>query len=154
MDADTLVATLQAAVPDAQVERAPSIDLQTTIYAARDGVPALARVLRDDPAFAFSFLAELPAVDVWPAEPRYEVVYLLVSIANRLRLRIKVRLAAADPHVASVSGIWPAANWLEREGGGMFGIAFDGHPDPRPPLMPEDWEGDPLPQGFPGPKPR
>jgi NADH-quinone oxidoreductase subunit C len=149
MDADTLVATLQAAVPDAQVERAPSRDLQTTIYASRDGVPALARVLRDDPALAFGFLAELTAVDVWPKEPRYEVVYILVSIANRLRLRIKVRLAAADPHVASVSGIWPAANWLEREVWDMFGIAFDGHPDPRRLLMPEDWQGYPLRKDYP-----
>src|SRR3954469_703987 len=115
MDADTLVATLQAAVPDAQVERAPSVDLQTTIYAARDGVPALARLLRDDPALGFAFLAELTAVDVWPKEPRYELVYIVVSIAKRLRLRIKVRLAAADPHIATVTGIWPAADWLERE---------------------------------------
>src|SRR6476661_6463042 len=150
MDADTLVATLQAAVPDAQVERAPSSDLQTTIYASRDGVPALARALRDDPALAFGFLAELTAVDFWPKEPRYEVVYILVSIVNRLRLRIKVRLAAADPHVATVSGIWPAANWLEREVWDMFGIAFDGHPDPRRLLMPGDWEGYPARKDYPG----
>src|SRR3954463_5043406 len=149
MDADTLVATLQAAVPDAQVERAPSIDLQTTIYASSDAVPALARVLRDDPALAFGFLAELTAVDVWTKEPRYEVVYILVSIVNRLRLRIKVRLPAADPHVASVTGIWPAANWLEREVWDMFGIAFDGHPDPRRLLMPEDWQGYPLRKDYP-----
>jgi NADH-quinone oxidoreductase subunit C len=149
MDADTLVATLQAAVPDAQVERAPSVDLQATIYASRDAVPALARLLRDDPALAFGFLAELTAVDVWPKEPRYEVVYILVSLANRLRLRIKVRLAAADPHLATVTGIWPAANWLEREVWDMFGIAFDGHPDPRRLLMPEDWQGYPLRKDYP-----
>jgi len=149
MDADTLVATLQAAVPDAQVERAPSIDLQTTIYASGDAVPALARVLRDDPALAFGFLAELTAVDVWPKEPRYELVYIVVSIAKRLRLRIKVRLAAADPHIATVTGIWPAADWLEREVWDMFGIAFDGHPDPRRLLMPEDWQGYPLRKDYP-----
>ena len=149
MDADTLVATLQAAVPEAQVERAPSVDLQTTIYASRGGMPALAGVLRDDPALAFRFLAELTAVDVWPKEPRYEVVYILVSIANRLRLRIKVRLAGTDPHLATVTGIWPAANWLEREVWDMFGIAFDGHPDPRRLLMPEDWQGYPLRKDYP-----
>ena len=144
MDADTLVATLQAAVPHAQIERVPSIDLQTTIAISRDEVPALARVLRDRPELAFNFLAELTAVDFWPKEPRYEVVYVLVSIANRLRLRMKVRMAADDPHVATVSGVWPAANWLEREVWDLFGIAFDGHPDPRRLLMPEDWEGYPL----------
>jgi NADH-quinone oxidoreductase subunit C len=144
MDAETLVATLQAAVPGAQIESAPSIDPQTTIYASRDQVPALARALRDRPEFAFTFLAELTAVDFWPKEPRYEVVYVLVSMANRLRLRMKVRLATDDPHVATVSDVWPAANWLEREVWDLFGIAFDGHPDPRRLLMPEDWQGFPL----------
>ena len=144
MDAETLVASLQAAVPDAQVELVPSLDLQTTFYVSRDAVPALARTLQGRPELAFTFLAELTAVDFWPKEPRYEVVYLLVSIVNRLRLRMKVRLAADDPHVATVSDVWPAANWLEREVWDLFGIAFDGHPDPRRLLMPEDWQGYPL----------
>jgi NADH-quinone oxidoreductase subunit C len=144
MDADTLVATVQAAVPEAQVERAPSLDLQTTIYGSRDHVPALARALRDEPALAFDFLCELTAVDFWPKEPRYELVYVLVSLSNKLRLRLKVRLPADDPHVTTVCDVWPAANWLEREVWDMFGIAFDGHPDPRRLLMPEDWEGSPL----------
>src|ERR1700712_2936791 len=113
MDADTLVASLQALVPEAQIERAPSVDLQTTIYASRDAVPALARALRDRPELAFSFLAELTAVDLWPNEPRYEIIYMLVSIAHRLRLRVKVRISNDDPHVATVSDVWPAANWLE-----------------------------------------
>ena len=144
MDADTLVATVQAAVPEAQIEGAPSLDRQTTIYVSRDHVPELARALRDEPALAFAFLSELTAVDFWPKEPRFEVVYVLVSIAHRLRLRMKVRLAGDDPHVTTVSGVWPAANWLEREVWDLFGIAFDGHPDPRRLLMPEDWQGYPL----------
>ena len=142
MDAETLVATLQAAVPGAQIEAAPSLDLQTTIYVSRDQVPALARALREQ--FAFNFLSELTAVDFWPKEPRFEVVYVLVSIANRLRVRMKVRLPADDPHLMTVCDVWPAANWLEREVWDLFGIAFDGHPDPRRLLMPEDWQGFPL----------
>jgi NADH-quinone oxidoreductase subunit C len=144
MDAETLVATLQEAVPDAQIESAASIDLHTTLYVSRDALPAAARVLRERSELAFDFLAELTAVDFWPKEPRYEVVYVLVSIANRLRLRLKVRLAADDPRVATVSGIWPAANWLEREVWDLFSITFDGHPDPQRLLMPEDWQGYPL----------
>ena len=62
---------------------------------------------------------------------------------------LKVPLGADDPHVATVSGIWPAANWLEREVWDLFGIAFDGHPDPRRLLMPEDWEGYPLRKDYP-----
>jgi NADH-quinone oxidoreductase subunit C len=149
MDVDTLVASLQAAVPEAQIEQAPSIDLQTTVYVPRDAVPALALALRDRPEFAFTFLAELTAVDYWPKEPRYEVVYVVVSIANRLRLRVKVRLPADDPHIATVCDVWPAANWLEREVWDLFGIAFDGHPDPRRLLMPEDWQGYPLRKDYP-----
>ena len=98
-------------------------------------------------------LAELTAVDFWPREPRFEVVYILVSIAHRLRLRLKVRLHGDDAHVATVSGIWPAANWLEREVWDLFGIVFDGHPDPRRLLMPEDWEGLSAAQGLPGADP-
>jgi NADH-quinone oxidoreductase subunit C len=140
---------LHAAVPDAQIEGAATVDLHTTLYVSRDHVPALARALRDDPALDFTFLAELTAVDFWPKEPRYEVVYVLVSITHRLRLRMKVRLSADDPHIATVSSVWPAANWLERELWDMFGIAVDGHPDPRRLLMPEDWQGYPLRKDYP-----
>src|SRR5262245_43526838 len=114
-DPAALVASLQSAVPGAAVEAAPSVDLQTTIYVSRDHLAAVARVLRDSPDFAFSLLAELTAADYWPREPRFEIVYVLVSIDRRQRLRMKVRLDGADAHLATVSAIWPAANWLERE---------------------------------------
>jgi NADH-quinone oxidoreductase subunit C len=144
MDGPAIIALLQQAAPGAAIESAPSVDLQTTVYVSSDDVLDVARVLRDTPGLRFAFLAELTAVDVWPREPRFEVVYVLVSIEHRLRLRMKVRLHGADAHVATVSGIWPAANWLEREVWDLFGIVFDGHPDPRRLLMPEDWEGFPL----------
>jgi NADH-quinone oxidoreductase subunit C len=149
MDSHTLIASLQEAVPGAQIESAPTIDLQTTLYVGRDEAPAVFRALRDRPELAFSFLAELTAVDFWPREPRFELVYILVSIANKLRLRVKVRLSGTDPHVATAIDLWPAANWLEREVWDLFGIAFDGHPDPRRLLMPEDWDGYPLRKDYP-----
>jgi len=149
MDPNTLIASLQDAVPGAQLEAAASVDPQATIYATGDELPAIMRALRDRPDLAFNFLAEITAVDYWPREPRFELVYILVSIANKLRLRLKVRLAGSDPHVATVSTIWPAANWLEREVWDLFGIAFDSHPDPRRLLMPEDWEGYPLRKDYP-----
>jgi len=149
MDAAALIASLQDAVPGAQLEGAPSVDLQTTIYAPADALPSVARALRDRPELAFTFLAELTAVDFWPTEPRFELVYILVSPANRLRLRLKVRLNADAARVATVAGIWPAANWLEREVWDLFGIVFDGHPDPRRLLMPEDWDGYPLRKDYP-----
>jgi NADH-quinone oxidoreductase subunit C len=150
MDAPTLIAALQEAVPGAVLEAAPSVDLHTTMYASRDEVPALARALRDRPDLRFSFLAELTAVDFHPREPRFELVYVLVSLEHRHRVRMKVRLGGDDAaHVATVSGVWPAANWLEREVWDMFGIQFDGHPDPRRLLMPEDWDGFPLRKDYP-----
>src|ERR1051325_6992745 len=114
-DPAALVAALLSAVPGATIEPAASVDLHTTIYVSRGHVPAIARVLRDSADLKFSFLAELTAVDYWPREPRFEVVYVLVSIEHRLRLRMKVRLGgpgAEDAHISTVSDIWPAANWL------------------------------------------
>jgi NADH-quinone oxidoreductase subunit C len=149
MDSDALIAALQQAVPGAQVEAASSIDLQTTVFVSREDVPAVARALRDTPDLAYALLVELTSVDYWPREPRYEVVYILVSLAHRARLRMKVRLSGEDAHLATVSDVWPAANWLEREVWDLMGIAFDGHPDPRRLLMPEDWEGHPLRKDYP-----
>ena len=149
MDNAALITLLQEAVPGAQLEDAPTIDLQPTIYASRDDLPALARALRDRPDLAFTLLAELTAVDYWPREPRFELVYVFVSLEHRRRLRLKVRLHGDDAHVATASDVWPAANWLEREVWDLFGIAFDGHPDPRRLLMPEDWEGYPLRKDYP-----
>ena len=144
MDAAALVASLQQAVPDATLEPAATVDLHPTIFVSRDHLAAVARVLRDAAELKYSFLAELTATDYWPHEPRFEVVYVFVSIEHRRRLRMKVRLAGHDAHLETLSHLWPAANWLEREVWDLFGIAFDGHPDPRRLLMPEDWEGFPL----------
>ncbi len=144
MDAAAIVASLQQAVPDATFETTATVDLHPTFYVSRDHLVAVARALRDVPELRFALLTELTAADYWPREPRFEVVYMFVSLEHRFRVRMKVRLSGADAHVATLSGLWPGANWLEREAWDMFGIVFDGHPDPRRLLMPEDWEGFPL----------
>ncbi len=144
MDATALVVHLQEVLPAAGITAAPVSDLQTTVFAAPEPLHDTLLALRDRPELKFAFIAELTAVDYHPREPRYELIYILVSLEHRLRLRLKVQLPAHDPHVQTASDIWPAANWLEREVWDLFGIAFDGHPDPRRLLMPEDWEGYPL----------
>jgi NADH-quinone oxidoreductase subunit C len=149
MDAAALLASIQERAPGAGIEAVPGVDAHATFIAAREGLTSLARVLRDDPALSFDLLADLTVVDFWPREPRFEVVYVLVSIAHRLRMRLKVRLAGSDARLETVTGIWPGANWLEREAWDLFGIVFDGHPDPRRLLMPEDWEGYPLRKDYP-----
>lgn len=149
MDSPALLALLQEAVPGARFESAPSIDLQATLYVARDDVSAIGQVLRDRPDLRYDLLAELTAADFWPREPRFELVYMLVSIEHRVRLRLKVRLEGDDARMVTVSSIWRAANWLEREVWDLFGIVFVGHPDPRRLLMPEDWQGFPLRKDYP-----
>jgi NADH-quinone oxidoreductase subunit C len=137
------------------VEAAPATDMPT-LYVARDRLLTIARLLRDDAALQFVFLADVTAVDLFPADPRFEVVYHLASLGESYRaagasaavppsrLRIKVRVSANDATMPSVTAIWPTAAWPEREIFDLFGLTFDGHPDLRRILMPEDWEGYPL----------
>jgi NADH-quinone oxidoreductase subunit C len=89
-------------------------------------------------------LTDLTALDRHPQQPRFDVVYLLTGYAPPVRLRVKVRLPGDAPVVPTVTGVWPAADWLEREVYDLFGIRFDGHPNLTRILMPDDWEGYPL----------
>ena len=99
-------------------------------------------------AAGFDYCSDLTATD-WPTRPqRFDVVYCLYSIRRRQRLRLKVR-AAEHEAVPSVTSLWPAANWLEREVYDMFGVNFTGHPDRRRILMPEDWQGYPQRKDYP-----
>jgi NADH-quinone oxidoreductase subunit C len=100
--------------------------------------------LRDQPELRFDFLSSLTAVDRLPADPRFWVSYELRSMAQRHRMRIRVGLAGDDPHVRTITDLFPAADWFEREVWDFFGIVFDGHPDLTRIFMPDDWEGFPL----------
>ena len=102
--------------------------------------------LRDQEDLSFRFLSDVTASD-WPgADPRFWLAYHLLSMEHRMRVRVKVGLPPKPdpPHVASVTPLFPAANWLEREVFDFFGVVFDGHPDLRRIEMPEDWVGYPL----------
>lgn len=149
MESDPVLAALQQALPAVAFELQPSRDGQATLGVPEREVLETMRVLRDDPALQFTFLVDVTAVDFWPKSPRFEVVYLLASPAKRLRLRLKVRITGESARLPTVTGLWPGANWLEREVWDLFGITFDGHPDPRRLLMPEDWEGFPLRKDYP-----
>ena len=110
---------------------------------------AVLTFLRDDPWLKYDFLSDLTAVH-WPerAGAEFDVVHQLYSIPHRNRFRVKVRLADGES-TPTVSGIWKTADWLEREVYDMFGIRFDGHPDPRRIINPDDFEGYPLRKEFP-----
>jgi len=98
----------------------------------------------------FELLSAMTAVDYWPQqEPRFHVIYQLTSIAKNLSIQLRVLVLATRPVVPTLSGLFASANWREREVWDMFGIHFDGHPDPRRILMPADWEGHPLRKDYP-----
>jgi NADH-quinone oxidoreductase subunit C len=88
-------------------------------------------------------------VDRFPVEPRFGLHYQLVSIPRRNRVGLQVRVSGSDPVVDSLVPVWPGANWLEREIFDLFGIRFNGHPDLRRILLPDDWEGHPLRRDYP-----
>jgi NADH-quinone oxidoreductase subunit C len=122
---------------------------EMTIYVDRAHLREACTVLKDDPACPFNFLCDVTCVDWYPAEPRFEVVYHLLSIPNKERVRVTVRLNSASPAVESLTSVWPGANYFEREVFDLFGVRFPGHPYLRRILMPEDWEGHPLRKDYP-----
>ena len=97
----------------------------------------------------FIRLSTVTAVDRYPAEPRFEVVYHLHSIERNERVRLKCRLDGDSPEIESVTSVWRSANWYEREVFDLFGIAFRNHPDLRRIMLPDDWEGHPLRKDYP-----
>ena len=147
MTASEIIDRLARLVPGASFEAAASVDF-ATIYVTSEGLVDTCRALRDADALRFSTLIEVTAADYFPRDPRFEVVYHLLSIAHRLRLRVKVRVADGA-QLPTVQGVWRGAGWLEREVWDMFGIVFDGHGDLRRLLMPEDWEGHPQRKDYP-----
>jgi NADH-quinone oxidoreductase subunit C len=100
-------------------------------------------------AQGFGFLASVHGLDYYPEEPRFGVQYELLNMSDPDRITVKLRVPGDDPHVESVTPDWPTANHQEREVYDMFGVIFDGHPDLRRILMPEDYEGFPQRRDFP-----
>ncbi len=119
--------------------------------------------LRNTPGLVYNFLSDVSAVDYYPNDyghafdgtgkdfrpERFGVSYHIYSMLYNRRLRVKVFAADENPVVTSMTSLWPAANWLEREVMDMMGVQFEGHPDPRRLLMPEDWDGHPHRRDYP-----
>ncbi|NJN63894.1 MAG: NADH-quinone oxidoreductase subunit C [Acidobacteria bacterium] len=146
-DDGSAVVRLREEFPDAVLGEDDFREERTVVVRVESVEDALA-LLRDDPACAFDYLADVTAVH-WPGRERpFEVVYTLYSFTRNVRLRVKVDVSA-DPRVPTASELWPAANWLERECYDMFGIVFEGHPDLRRLLMTDDFDGYPLRKEFP-----
>src|SRR5512139_2394688 len=152
MDADQIAKMIE--------EKFPGQVLGTTTHAGQVGVMLkpdmirdICRFLHDDPPLRMDHLADLTAVDysAYPGDsgPRFEVVYKLTSTVFHHRIRLKVRLSGDEPRVDTVTSIWHTANWHERETYDLMGIIFNGHPDLRRILLPEDGVGHPLRKEYP-----
>ena len=153
MEGGAILDRLRARFGDALVETHAHRGDHTAVV-ARSAIVDILRFCRDDAGLGFDMLSDLTAVDFlkFPGRedgPRFEVVYHLYSIAHNHRVRLKVRVDEDDPVVPTAVGVWPIANWLEREVWDMFGIRFDGHPDPRRLLMYEQFVGHPLRKDYP-----
>ena len=139
-----LLAWRREAVQSAKFDRN-----ELTIYVERSAIREVCVILKDSAQAQFNFLSDLTCVDLYPSEPRFEVVYHLLSMRRKERVRLKVQLPASDPSLESITSVWPAANFFEREVFDLFGVRFQGHPYLRRILMPEDWEGHPLRKDYP-----
>ena len=121
-----------------------------TAYVDAEALPEAALALRNG---GFSVMLDAIPVDLHPREPRFEISYLLLNPGDAgsgaARLRLKVKVPGTDPRLPTLSHVWPSVNWAEREAFDLFGILFDGHPDLRRILMPEDWEGFPMRKDYP-----
>jgi NADH-quinone oxidoreductase subunit C len=131
---------------DAAVQNVVNALGETSITIRREDIREACRVLRDA---GFNFLSDLTCVDMLPAEPRFAVIYHLLSHGRKQRVRLKVPVSGDDSAVDSVIPIWPAANFYEREIFDLFGVRFGQHPNLRRIVMPEDWQGYPLRKDYP-----
>ncbi|MEK6672598.1 MAG: NADH-quinone oxidoreductase subunit C [Nitrospirota bacterium] len=123
---------------------------QVSVTVKKDRIKELMRYLHKTPEMGFDYLRDLCGVDyLGKRDDRFEVVYHLYSINHRHMIRIKAIVSEEDCSIESVTDIWKGAGWHERECFDLFGIRFNGHPDLRRILLPEDWEGHPLRKDYP-----
>jgi len=118
------------------------------VFVSTDQIVEALTLLRDK--YEFELLSALTAVDYFPQQsPRFHVIYQLSSIAKNVTVQLRVPVNGDQPKVPTAAFVYEVANWREREVADMFGIEFEGHPDPRRILMPEDWDGHPLRKDYP-----
>ena len=141
-----VAAALEAALPDA-ITSGHAEHNEPTLWIQPARILEVCRFLKDQQQFVR--LSGITAVDWLPADPRFEVVYLLHSLNRNQRLRLKCWIAEAEPEIDSVVSVWRTADWYEREVFDLFGVRFRNHPDLTRILMPSDWEGHPLRKDYP-----
>lgn len=121
---------------------------ESTVWVKPENIVAILTALRDDPSTLYNFLSDLTCVDLLkvrksPDDPRFQIVYNLYSLATFKRFRVNA-LVGDEARIHTVEGVWPAANWPEREVYDLFGIVFEDHSDLRRIQLSDDWIGHPL----------
>ncbi|HMF64780.1 MAG TPA: NADH-quinone oxidoreductase subunit C [Edaphobacter sp.] len=119
---------------------------ELTITVSREDIIQACQVVQQA---GYNFLEDVTAVDWYPSEPRFQITYHILSMSLKSRLRLIVRLNSEDAAIDSIVGVWPSANFYEREIFDLFGVHFGGHPNLRRIMMPEDWQGHPLRKDYP-----
>ncbi len=119
---------------------------ELTLKVARDRIREVAALVQKA---GYNFLEDVTCVDYYPAEPRFQVIYHILSHSLKLRLRLAAPVDSADLEIASITSVWPSANFYEREVFDLFGIRFGGHPNLRRIMMPDEWQGHPLRKDYP-----
>ena len=142
---EALSKLLPEVLRDFDIEMGAAVD-EVIVTVSPADVPAVCRVVREDPRLDFDYLRCLSAVDY---VERLEVVYHLFSLANRHKVVIKTSVSPDDPQVPSVVSVWRGADWFEREAHDLFGVVFEGHPNLAPLLLYEGFEGYPGRKSFP-----
>lgn len=123
---------------------------EMTLHVRPERIAEVCQTMRDDPALRFELCSSVSGVDYLGAdERRLHVAYQLTSMTFRRRIRLEAAVTAEDPHLPSVTSVYPTADWQERETYDMFGVVFDGHPSLTRILMPDDWEGHPQRKDYP-----
>ncbi len=135
------VVALKEMATDAKFDRD-----EMTLTVAREKVIAAATALKQA---GYNFLEDVTAVDWLPSEPRYQIVYHILSHGMKQRIRLVARLFNEDAAIDSITSVWPSANFYEREIFDLFGVHFGGHPNLKRIMMPEDWPGHPLRKDYP-----
>ena len=139
---------LKERFPEAVVETS-TLNGDVTAVVRTESLVRVMEFLKHDTRTDFNVLIDITAVDYPARVPRFDVVYHLMSVARKDRLRIKVRADADEPTVDSITPLWGSANWLEREVWDMFGIRFAGHPNLKRILLYEEFQGHPLRKDYP-----
>ena len=148
MDNEAIATFIKTRFPE-EIVASHILRNELTLIVKKEHITDVARFLKENKELEFDFLSDLCGVDRIATDGVFEVVYHLYSIHKNHRVRIKALVPSEEPSIPTVTDVWKTANWHERETYDMFGITFDGHPDLRKILTPDDFEGHPLRKDYP-----